>query len=213
MPFVDKKVLAVTILIFLLTLTACQPTSQSLRDNSITADISGLELDESQVPTLVFKRPGAPSLGTYKRFIIDPVQVRYDDPKMKELKPEEIGRMQLSFLDAMLTELYDGGYEVGTRSEAETLRISLTISGLKAPSAESNIAVLAAPINVSVGEVTVEAVFRDALTNRIDAVVVDRSQGSRVFNPTPWSNWADVEATFHKWAKGIRKAIDQEHGR
>ncbi len=51
------------------------------------------------------------------------------------------------------------------------------------------------------------------LTNRIDAVVVDRSAGSRTLNAKPWSTWADVEGTFDKWAKGVREAIDKAHGR
>ncbi len=143
---------------------------------------------------------------------------------MKELKPEDIGRMQQYFRDAMVKELRKAGYEVGTRSQARTLRISLTISGLKAPSGggAANIALMAAgmamrlPLGLvaaSVGEVTVEGVFREALTNRIDAVVVDRSQGSRVLKKKPWSTWADVQATFDTWAKGFRESVDKARGR
>jgi hypothetical protein len=66
---------------------------------------------------------------------------------------------------------------------------------------------------LSVGEVTIEGVFLDALANRIDAVAVDRSAGSRVLNKSPWSTWADVEATFDIWAKGIREAVDEAHGK
>jgi hypothetical protein len=55
-------------------------------------------------------------------------------------------------------------------------------------------------------------VFREALTNRIDVVAIDRSQGSRVLNARPWSTWADVKGTFNVWAKGIRESIDEAHG-
>ena len=198
--------------VLLVALTACGPTSQTIKGATINADIAGLEQDKSQEPTLVFKRPGAPTLKDYNRFIIDPVTVDYSDPKMKELEPEDIGRMQEYFRNAMVKELRDGGYKVGTRSEANTLRISLNISGLKAPSAIPNVVAALAPIAVSVGEVTVKGVFREALNNRIDAVVVDRSQGSRVLNATPWSTWSDVEMAFDNWAEGIRKAIDEAHG-
>jgi len=205
----------------LMVLSACAPTSKSVRDYAIAADITGLELDESQDPVLIYKRPGAPSLAAYSRFIIDPVQLEYDDPEMKELDPEEVSKMQQYFHDAMVTELRAGGYEVGTRSQAGTLRISATISGVKAPSAVTNMgasavgAVVGVPsiFAISVGEVTVETVFREALSNRIDAVAVDRSQGSRVLNANPWSTWADVRGTFDKWAKGMRKSIDEAHGR
>jgi hypothetical protein len=67
--------------------------------------------------------------------------------------------------------------------------------------------------SISVGQVTIEGVFREALTNRIDAVVVERSGGSHVLNTSPWSTRADVEKTFDNWAEGIRAAIDKAHGR
>lgn len=205
--------LSILMLTVLIVFTACGPTSQTIKGSTINADISGLELDKSQEPTLVFKRPGAPTLKDYDRFIIDPVTVDYSDPKMKELEPEDIGRMQQYFRNAMIKELRDGGYKVGTRSESNTLRISLSISGLKAPSAIPNVVAALAPIAVSVGEVTVKGVFREALSNRIDAVVVDRSQGSHVLNAAPWSTWSDVEMAFDNWAEGIREAIDKAHGR
>ena len=204
---------AMLVLTVMVTLTACGPTSQTIKGATINADISGLELDKSQEPTLVFKRPGAPTLKDYNRFIIDPVTVEYSDPEMKELEPEDIGRMQQYSRKAMIQELRDGGYQVGTRSEANTMRISLSITGLKAPTAIPNVVAALAPIAVSVGEVTVKGVFREAMTNRIDAVVIDRSQGSRVLNPSPWSTWSDVEKAFDNWAEGVRKAIDKAHGR
>ena len=206
------------------TLSACGPTSRTVNeDYAIMADTSGLELDKSEEPSLVYKRPGAPTLAAYNRFIIDPIKIDYSDPDMKELDPEQIDEMQRYFHGAMVKELTEAGYEVGTRSEANTMRISFTVSGLKAwkGGGAANIAAMAGgaavglPVifAISVGEVTVEGVFREAVTNRIDAVVVDRAGGSRVFNAKPWSTWADVEGTFDKWAEGIREAIDKAHGR
>lgn len=207
----------------LVAMTACAPTSKTVKDYSIIENTSGLVLDNSQAPTLVFKRPGVPTLAAYNRFIIDPVQVSYTDPEMEELDAEQVGKMQNYFRVAIIKELSEAGYEIGTRSEDKTMRISLTISNLKAwdGGGAANVAAIAAGavvglpmiFAVSVGEVTVEGVFREALTNRIDAVVVDHSKGSRVLNSKPWSTWADVEGTFDKWAEGIREAIDEAHGR
>ncbi len=204
---------ALLVLIAMLLLSACAPTATMVKDDSVITDVSGLELDESEAPALVYRRPGAPELGEFDRFIIDPVQVFYDDPAMEEISPEQVGRMQQYLLDAMVTELRDAGYEVGTRSESGTLRISFTLSGLKAPSAGANVTAAVVPIAARVGEVTVEAVFRDGLTNRLEAVVVSGARGSRWLNPTPWSTWADVEKFFDDWAKGFREAVDEAHGR
>ncbi len=213
MKYVYWTAHTVLTLLVLVVVTACGPSSIEVRDHAITADISGLELQESEAPTILYTRPGAPGLGNYSRFVIDPVQVVYDDPKMKELSPEQVGEMQQYLRDAVIKELRDGGYEVGTRSQSETLRVSFTISGLKAPSAMGNVTAAVAAVSISVGEVTVEAIFREAVTNRIDAVAVTRTRGARMLNPKPWSTWADVENAFDNWAKGLRAAIDKAHAR
>ena len=206
-----------------LTIGACAPKSADVDSSVVTADVSGLVLDESQAPTLVYKRPGVPTLADYDRFVIDPVRVDYSAPDIEEFAPKDLAQLQQYFQNALIQELEEGGYEVGTSSEAGTLRVSLTILGLEASSAggAANVGAIAAGaalgvpgvIAISVGEVTVEGIFREALTNRIDAVVVDRTQGSRIFNNKPWSTWADVEGAAYKWAEGIRAALDEAHGR
>ncbi len=196
----------------LVTVVGCAPSATKVEGYNIAADVSGLKLDESRAPVLFFLRPDAPSFKAYNRFIVDDVQVKYTDPKMQEISPEKVGEMQQYLRDALIRELRDGGFEVGTRTQANTMRISITISDLKAPSAAANVTAAFVPYALSVGSVTVEAVFRDAVTDRVDAVVVERSQGSRV-NPSPWSTWADVTATFDRWAKGIRRAAEEAHGR
>lgn len=223
MSYIYRVGFPMLMLTVLVALTGCGPSSKSVDGFSMPKHLSGLELDKSQAPTMVYKRPGAPTLAAYNRFIIDPVTVDYSDPEMKELDPEQVGKMQQYFRNALIKELRDGGYKVGTRSEANTLRISLRISNLKAwgGGGAANLAAIGAGIAtnvpmifaISVGEVTVEGVFREAQTNRIDAVVVDRSKGSRVFKKNPWSTWSDVEGTFDNWAEGIREAIDKAHGR
>ena len=40
-----------------------------------TVDISRLERDDSGAPTIIYRRPGAPELGEFNGFIIDPVHV------------------------------------------------------------------------------------------------------------------------------------------
>lgn len=201
------------VLISLTVIVGCAPAIKNIGDYQIVADTSGLELDETQSPTLIFLRPGAPGLEAYDRFIVDTVQVSYTDPQMKEIPTERVGEMQQYLRDAIIRELREGGFKVGTRTEPKTLRISITVSDLRAPSAAANVTAAVVPIAWSVGQVTVEAVFREAVTDRIDAVVVERSQGSRGFNPSPWSTWADVTATFDRWAKGIREAAEEAHGR
>jgi len=203
--------LGVLVFAGLVVLAACAPAGKPADESMFTADLTGLELRTNELPSLVYVRPGAPSLAAYKGFIIDTVQVNYTDPNMREIDPKDIGRLQESFRTKMVNELKAAGYTVGTRAEAGKLRISFVIGGLKAPSAVSNVTTAVFPYALSVGEVTIEAIFRDAKTNQIEAVALQRVQGSRVLNPTPWSSFADVEKTFDVWTRGIREAIDEAH--
>lgn len=192
-------------------ISGCTPTGRVVENHSYSADLTGLELNQSYAPTVVYTRPNAATFEAYTRFIIDPVQVNYDDPSMKDLDPDTVAKMQAYFRDNLIKSLREGGYEVGTRTESNTLRISLHLSGLKAPSAAANITTALAPFAISVGEVTVEAQFREAVSNRLDIVAVAKTQGSRVVNAKPWSTWADIETAFDQWVAGIRQEIDNAH--
>lgn len=201
------------ILVMLLALSACGTVNKQVKDHAFTTDISSLVLDKSAAPTLVYRRPDAPTFAAYNNFIIDPVEINYRDPSMEKIKDEDLEKMQMYFRNAVSNELKNSGYKVTNQSSGKTMRISFVLSGIKAPNAAANIVGVLAPIALSVGEVTVEATFSDAMTNRIDAVAVNRAQGSRVLNATPWSTWSDIESSFDVWAKGVREAIDKAHGR
>lgn len=178
-----------------------------------TVDVSGLVRDDSEAPTIIYRRPGAPGLGEYNRFILDSVEFYYDDPDMQELTPEQVLRVQQYFLTALWRELKDAGYEVGWRSEPGTLRISFALSGLRSPSAGANVTTAVFPYAWRVGDVTVEASFQDSVTNRLEAVAITRARGARWFNPSPWSTFADVQKFMDGWAQGFREAVEEAHAR
>lgn len=186
---------------------ACGTSGAVVDGYLIKANLDGLKLDESAAPTLLYVRPGAPSIESYSRFIVDPVLIDYTDPSLDEISPEDITRIQRYFQDQVIAELRDAGVTVATRSDSQTMRVSFSLSGLKAPSAAANVTAVAAPIAMSVGEVTVEAVFSEADSGDINAVVVATSRGSRVFNTSPWSTWADIEGALDQWAQGIRNVV------
>lgn len=202
------------LLLLLLVATGCAQVSKDVDRAAIASNVSGLVLDTSHKPTLIYKRANAPTLAQYSRFIIDPILVDYKDPDMKDIPVEDIAEMQDYFHKVMSEELTTAGYKVVTRSAENTLRISFIISDLKVPTAATNVSVFLVPgLQTSVGEVTVETVFKDSLSNVINAVVVESSRGSYMFNKKPWSTWSDVESAFDNWAVGFREAVDSAHGK
>lgn len=203
--------------------TGCKArsVSRAVGDYTPVANLTDLEQDTSQLPALVYKRPGAPRFNNYTNFIVGPILIDYRDPTMEELSQETVRRIERTLISAITTELREGGYTVGTRASPGTMRMSFVISGFKASEAGGaiNAAAMTAGalggvpmlVTLSTGEVIVEGVFTDAWNRRIDAVAIDRSAGARIFNGNPLSTWADVEATFDKWAKGIRRSVDEAH--
>lgn len=209
----EKKVLLVVSTATLL-ITSCAQVSQVANPEHISVDVSGLTLDSSQAPSTVYMRAGAPTLADYNKFILDPLSIDYNDPKMKDISTEEVKSIRDYFNQVMTQELINGGYKIVTRSNPDTLRMTFAIRDLKAPTASTNVSMLLVPgLSTSVGEVTIEAVFRESTTNKINAVVLENSRGSYMFNPNPLTTWSDVEVAFDNWAKGFRKALDTAHGK
>ena len=204
---VMKNLTKAALFLSLLIVAACGSTSQKVGDYELSNDASGLVADDSIAPALLFVRPNAPDLSTFDRFIVDPVSVRYDDPSVEKLSDSDLARMQNYFRDQVTSELRAAGKEVTTEPGENTMRISFTLSGIKAPSAVPNAAGVLVATSFSVGEVTIEAAFSDAELDEINAIVVDRSRGARFMNATPWSTWAEVESSCDYWARGIGTAV------
>ncbi len=212
-PLPSKTASTVCLALLPLTLAACGTATKSLQGYTPSTNLNGLVQDQREKPTLVYVRPGAPGLGKYNSFIIDPVRVNYQSGSIKGLDRSQVQKMRQKFRAQLIAELAASDYRIVTKPGRNTLRISMTIANLKAPSAITNVSNVVLPFSLAVGEVTIEGAFRQSSNNRVDAVVVNRAQGQRLMNAKPWSTWADAEQSFKEWAQGIRKAVDRAHGK
>ncbi len=207
-----KKLISGSIISTTLFISACTGISKNVVKEDINADLAGLIQDESMKPALVYIRPDAPTLADYKKFMFDPIKIDYSDPDIKNISTEDIQSLQSYFLSAMTTELNNSGYQVVTQPDKSVLRISFTLSNLKAPSSLMNATLLVVPgVTLSVGEVSIEGVFRDSISRKVNAVVYEGSQGSYLFKDKPWSTFSDIEAAFDRWAIGFTKAVNSAH--
>ena len=66
-----------------------------------------------------------------------------------------------------------------------------------------------APIAVSVGDVKFQAEFIDAMTNKLNAVVIEGARGARGLNASPWSTKQDITTALDRWAQGFRETLDK----
>ena len=186
--------------------SACASKDAVVEKYQFKTDTTGLKLQSSS-PTLIFVRPNAKEISSYSQFMIAPIKVDYNDPSVRKLSGKQIKKLQEYFHNSLVKKFKEQKITITNSLKPNTMKISFIISGIKAPSASANIVSIVAPIALSVGEVTVEASFINTDTNSIDAVVVNKSQGSKVLNTTPWSTWADIESSFDQWAEGIANSI------
>lgn len=191
-------------------LSACGAVETKVENHFLKTDVSGLELDKSAEPVILYLRKSAPDISAYNRFIVDPVSIDYRDPDMKEIDAEDLARMQKYFQQRVQEKLKESGNTITDQVGAGTMRISFILSGLEAPTAAPNVVGVLLPVAITVGEVTVEAVFRESKSNRIDAVAIGRARGSRILNPAPWSSWSDIESIFDDWAEGIAEGVKKQ---
>jgi hypothetical protein len=196
----------------LLLLGACAQVSKQAEPAELTVSVEGLELRENFLPALVYTRDGAPGLEQYTKFIIEPIAFNDDNPNLKEVSIEDLTEMQSYLENAMSQELSKHGYELVTEASDDTMIIGFTITDMQIPTAATNVSLLVVPgLSTSVGEVTVEAVFTDSTSEQVNAVVLESSRGSYMFNGNPLSTSSDIKAAFDNWAIGFTNALNEAH--
>ena len=200
---------AILALLGALGLAACGDTARvAVPDHRFVNDISGMERADDGEAETVYIQPGGANVEAYDSFIVDPVQIHYSDPEMKDLDETDVQEFLDYFRSAMVTQLEEGGYRVVTQPGPGTLRLETTVVDLKVPNASANLAMIAGfPAAISKGSVTIEVAFRDTETNKLNAVMADSRRGGYM-NGSPWSTWSDVKASVDEWAEEIREAID-----
>jgi len=192
----------------------CAQVSTEVDKSKVGVNTAGLVQQEQLLPTLVFIRPNAPALSTYTRFVLEPVKADNDNENIKSLNKQDVAAMQTYLADVLKKSLVDGGYQVVSRNAKDALILEFTIRDMKLPSAGTNVSMLVVPgLSTSVGEVTLEVTFTDSNSQQLNAVVVESSRGSYMFNNNPLTTTSDIKDAFDNFAEGFRRSLDTAHGK
>ncbi|MBL1432479.1 MAG: DUF3313 family protein, partial [Gammaproteobacteria bacterium] len=122
---------SILVVVVVTVFSACASVDKKVENHLLKTDITGLELDKSAEPTVLYRRKNAPDISTYNRFIIDPVTIDYRDPNMKKINPEDLARMQKYFQERVQEKLKEAGHMITDQPGADTMRISFILSGIK----------------------------------------------------------------------------------
>jgi Protein of unknown function (DUF3313) len=192
-------------------LVGCATTGSSSTSPQMTED--GLKKVDVRGVDAAYVRPGA-SLGTYKRILLDPVQVSFS----KDWKPQETGSyLPLSKEDRErirkdLAELFTttstevlekGGYPVVTESGPDVLRVTARLADVYINAPDTMTPGRSYNFVMSAGQMTLIAELRDSETGQIMARVFDQREMRNdefLRLSTSVSNSAEARDAVRTWA-------------
>ncbi|WP_289029567.1 DUF3313 family protein [uncultured Paraglaciecola sp.] len=204
------QVLTRTLAIFLTVLFMFGCTSQHKQLN-LTEDLKDFVQDKSKLPVLVYTRPGAAELKTYHSFMVDPINVYRTEKEEGLISDNDINRLKYQFQQKMTNELKKAGLPVVDIAQADTLKISIALSDLRAPVSLSSETATAIGKHFELGGVTIFAAFSHAKTESVVAVVMERSRGKSMLMDNHTSSFSDIEAAMDSWAKNVSLAVVEAH--
>ena len=175
---------------------------------------------------VTYARPGA-KLSTYKRLMIDPVQVSFS----KSWAPKRTGSsLPLSDADReriragvakivheeFVRELQsNSGYQVVNTAGADVLRVRPDIANLYISAPDTASPGRSRTYVVSAGEMTLVAELFDSETGQVQARLIDRREAretGRLQLTGAMENAAEARAIAAAWGKILRTAMDRAHG-
>lgn len=201
----SKPALAV-VLLATLGLSACAGIARPEQTGFIS-DYSKLEQVDNN--TLLYS---AGKFEQYSSFIVDPVELLID-PAEKELpfSAEELAELQTYLSDRLIRALSeDDGYPIVTQASPGTARIRFGITDVKETIGLLNIALVTKITGAGIGGASVEAEIVDSVTGEQLAAAVRWGGGSRILR-AGITRMGDAKLAMNRWAKAIRKMIDEAH--
>ena len=166
------------------------------------------KLQEVSEQTLRYLPAG--KLGSYSKFIIEPVVVRFHD----KAKGSKISRTDLAHLKQyMFTAVYNAisdRYGVVTNPGPGVARVRVAITDIKGSKTLQNIIPMAKMAGTGLGGASIEAEIVDSQTGKQIGALVETQSGNR-FSFDGLSKWGDTEAVMKDWAQRFRKRLDETH--
>ncbi len=188
--------------------TACA-TVQDPGQAGYLSDYSNLE--EIKENHLVFD---SGNLGNYSKFIIEPIAMLYRQPVEKRIfDDEELEDLQAHFATKVrkaLTE--DDGYQVVEVPGSGTARLRIGITDVDDTIGALNITIYTKITGAGLGGAAMEGELVDSMTGEQLAAVSQWGSGSRILR-AGFTHTGDAKILMDRWAKDLRKMIDEAHGR
>jgi hypothetical protein len=155
--------------------------------------------------------------GSYRSFIVDPVEVHFKDGAKAitaksegKVTEQDLTDLANYFHDAIVKAITDAGCQVVYKPGLGVARVRVALTDMEETGA-LNVLPQASLLGVGVGGAAMEAEFIDSQTGKQIAAVVESQKGSRV----PFSNlgdWGTAKGVMDGWAKRLKERLDEAKG-
>ena len=147
----------------------------------------------------------------YSKFRIEPISILIDPKGEAKFTPAEIEELKTHFVSKMTSALTrDDGYEVVSEPGPGVASFRLAITEIDASIAALNITIYTKATGAGLGGIAAEGEIVDSVSGEQLAAAIRWGAGSRVMR-AGLSKLGDAKLVIDRWAKDIRKRIDQAH--
>jgi len=147
----------------------------------------------------------------YSKFHIEPISILMEPKGEAKFKPAEIEELKAHFVSKMTSALTkNDGYEVVSEPGPGVASFRLAITEIDASIAALNITIYTKATGAGLGGIAAEGEIVDSVTGEQLAAAIRWGTGSRVLK-AGLSKLGDAKLVIDRWAKDIRKRIDQAH--
>ncbi len=154
------------------------------------------------------------NIGNYSKFIIEPVAMLYRQPEEKRIfDDEELEDLKVHFKTAIIEALTeDDGYQVVEVAGPGTARLRVGITDVDDTIGVLNISIYTKITGAGLGGAAFEGEVVDSITGEQIAAVSRWGSGSRILR-AGYTHTGDAKILMDRWAKNMRKRLDDAHGR
>jgi hypothetical protein len=199
------KIVVVVMIGFALTMaTGC---AKKLKKTGFLSDYSNLLPDDGSLRYIDMKR-----LGTYDRFMVEPVVVQfYGTPQGSRPDPEtrrELANYMHNAIVKAIRDRYTVDWQPGPG--VAILRVALTDIDKSTPA--MNVLPQTKMTGLGIGGASMEGELLDSQTGEQIGAVIQNQKGKRI-SLSGLKKWGDAKAVMDDWAKRFRKRLDEAHNK
>lgn len=204
----DSRTLFTILLTALFILAGCAGPVEKPEQAGFLSDYSRLALMKNDNLRYVDER-----VSDYESFIIDPVAILFErdpvNPVFSDKELEDLTQYAVDELTQQLTK--NDGYAVVNEPGQGVARIRIGLAEVDDTIGLLNVSIYTKITGLGLGGLSIEGEIVDSVTGEQIAAAIRWGSGSRVLR-AGYTHTGDAKILIDKWAKQIRKQVDERHG-